>query len=415
LPELPPTIDRELLDDSAIARFYDALDDHPAWSRDSVALLTVLGRAGEDCLDPADYRARPSADPTARDVALTRAALRYARDLSLGRVEPSAVDSLWRQANRFDPTAAVLAALRGERVGDLAALLRPPQAGYDALRRHAGGSDSSLVALNLERWRWLPRPLGSRYVMVNVPAAEAVAVDGGTVALTSRVVVGRPDWPTPTVTGAAEQLVFSPTWTVPPGIVRAELLAAARRDSLWVSAHGYRVFAGSRAVAPDTVPWATLPDSVALRWRYVMAPGPANPLGAVKLPFPNPFSVALHDTPERDLFAGVSRTASHGCVRVERMADLAAWLLAPAGWPADSVAALVAAEDDRERAIPLATPIPVYLTYFTASVDSTGALVRYADPYGWDALLAGAVAARHGTMPARPVRGPQHDTCKEEP
>jgi murein L,D-transpeptidase YcbB/YkuD len=225
------------------------------------------------------------------------------------------------------------------------------------------------IALNLERWRWLPRALGDRYILVNSAAFSLELVENGAVTFTARAVVGRPDWPTPITSSRATHIVFRPSWTVPRTIAEQEILPLIRRDPQYVTREGFRVFADSQ---------------------LVQEPGPANPLGGMKLVFWTPFGVFIHDTPSRPLFSERWRAFSHGCVRVEDAAALAGRLL-PA-WPADSIRAAMAT--GRERWVPLPQPIPVHLVYWTAWITDDGLVAFASDPYGWDDKLAQALNAR---------------------
>ena len=223
------------------------------------------------------------------------------------------------------------------------------------------------VELNLERWRWLPRALGPRYVLVNIAAFELFAVDDGRATERMKVVSGRAgETPTPIFDAAMTTVIFSPWWNVPPRIAAEEIAPAALRSAGYLSRRGL----------------LRVSDEDGTQFRQ--PPGPSNPMGAVKFLLPNPFNVYLHDTPDERAFAAARRDLSHGCMRVERPLALARWALAdPAAW---TDARLRAAMRSRsERMVPLARPIPVYVTYFTAWVEADGRLRFLPDVYGHDA------------------------------
>lgn len=425
------------LDAEWVRRFYARRGFHAAWvdgaGRTSLALdlLDLIERAGEDGLDAERYetddaremlsaaqRAGPDAAEALAmaDILVTEVALAWARDLSLGRVDPATIDALWRSGNAFDPVSAVGDAADSGTVHDLADRLRPPHLGYSALRvalarsRAAYGDSAEpwarRIELNLERWRWLPRDLGQRYVIVNFAAFEAVAVDGGSEALRTRVVAGRPDWPTPIASGQLASVVANPRWNVPHDIAVEEILPILRRNPAFLRREGITVYRGAREIDPRTISWKAVSDT-AFPYRLVQAPGPRNPLGRVKIVFTNPFNVALHDTPARALFDRPERAESHGCVRLERAVDLAAWALGPAG--ADSLRAALKAPV--ERALSPGGPVMVHLVYWTAWVGDGGALRLHEDVYGWDERLERALAP--ATLTSFTRRSPPvHDAAR---
>ena len=255
------------------------------------------------------------------------------------------------------------------------------------------------IGLNLERWRWLPVEFGSRHIAVNAAAATVELVDNGRVRLVSRAVVGDPRHPTPVMQSRVEGVVFHPVWYIPVDIARREILPRLVRQPRFLADNDI-VIAGREATDPHglAVNWATLDSRdwpAALRQR----PGPANPLGAIKLDTPNRFQVYLHDTSERTFFAWPVRTLSHGCVRVEAARGLAALVLeGQAGWEPEGIARAITAGVTVR--VPVAQPLPVYLLYWTAFVDAEGVMQFRDDVYGRDARLAAALERR--AQPASP-------------
>jgi len=248
-----------------------------------------------------------------------------------------------------------------------------------------------VIALNLERWRWVPRELGDAPLFVNSAAFAATRTDASGAQWHSAVIVGRPEWPTPIVSGQLSGIVFAPRWNVPRAIAALEILPAARRDTLDLAAAGFCLVDSLDApIAADSLSWEAAADSMS-GVRLVQAPGPGNPLGGVKLVFANRFNVSLHGSPERGLFARPVRALSHGCVRMERAAELATLLVDGRGeWVADSVARAVA--DTVERMVPVVDGPMVVLGYWTAWVTRDGSVQFRPDVYGWDAKLARALA-----------------------
>ena len=204
------------------------------------------------------------------------------------------------------------------------------------------------IAANLERHRWLPRSLGSRYVYVNVPAFRLTAFDGGQKALEMKVVVGEEyeGKTTPVFADSMETVVFRPYWNVTPDIQAKEIGPKAAADP------GY--------LARNDMEYYQDGGQTRIRQR----PGDKNSLGLVKFLFPNSFNIFLHDTPAKELFAKADRAASHGCIRLEKPAEMAQWVL---GWDAGRVQeAMHSGTDNNGVRVP--QKIPVYIVYFTTYV-----------------------------------------------
>jgi len=222
------------------------------------------------------------------------------------------------------------------------------------------------IAVNLERWRWLPHDFGARYVLVNIAAFRLDAVEDGRSALRMKVIVGKPYTRTPMFSSAMQAVLLNPSWYVPTKIAVNEIFPKARKDPSYLSRENYEVLPGSR-----------------LRQR----PGPKNALGRVKFVFPNRFDVYLHDTPAPSLFTRTVRTFSHGCIRIEKPFDLAVWALKDdPRWTPEAIRAGIDA--GKERKVPLPQTIPVHVAYWTAWVDDDGALRLGPDVYQRDAELA---------------------------
>jgi murein L,D-transpeptidase YcbB/YkuD len=229
------------------------------------------------------------------------------------------------------------------------------------------------VAANLERHRWLPRQLGTRYIYVNVPSFVLTAYDsGGEKALEMKVVVGEEyeGRTTPVFSDSMEVVVFRPYWNITPKIQREEIAPKVARDPGYLARN-------------DMEYWS---DKGVTRIRQ--RPGEKNSLGLVKFLFPNDFNIYLHDTPAKALFQQTDRAASHGCIRLEKPAELAEWVL---GWPPEKVQEWMHAERDN-RGIRLSRKIPVYIVYFTVYTRD-GELYFGGDVYGRDEKLKEAVNA----------------------
>ncbi len=245
------------------------------------------------------------------------------------------------------------------------------------------------LELNLERWRWLPRDLGDRHILVNIPEFRLEVWDHGNVPLAMRVVVGKKDTPTPIFSDEMTYLVFAPYWNVPPDIAENETLPSVMRDPAFLDKTNMEVVdAKGKPVDPDSI---DLNNPAAYRFRQ--RPGTENSLGLVKFMFPNTFNVYLHDTPADSLFARAARSLSHGCVRVEQPEALAQYVLADQpSWTPEKIQ--TAMHGDEETTVKLREPIPVYLGYWTARVSPDGVLQFRSDVYGVDGRQTQLLAER---------------------
>ena len=245
------------------------------------------------------------------------------------------------------------------------------------------------IALNLERWRWLPRDLGDRFILVNIPEYRLEVWENGRVPLAMRTVVGKQDTPTPIFNDQMTHVVFSPFWNVPPDIAQGETLPEVMKDPAFLERQNMEVVdASGQPVDPYSI---DLSDPKAYRFRQ--RPGSDNALGFVKFMFPNQYHVYLHDTPADSLFARASRSFSHGCVRVEQPEALAQYVLAdkPEWTPEKIREAMHAGE---EKHVKLAQPIPVYLGYWTARVAADGIVQFRKDVYKIDVRQSAKLAER---------------------
>ncbi|HTI39614.1 MAG TPA: L,D-transpeptidase family protein [Vicinamibacterales bacterium] len=235
------------------------------------------------------------------------------------------------------------------------------------------------IELNLERWRWLPRDLGDRHILVNVPEYRLEVWDHGSVPLAMRVVVGKKDAQTPAFSSAMSYVVLAPFWNVPADIAENETLPSAESDPSFLErTHMEVVDTRGRAVDPKSI---DLSD--ARRYRFRQRPGDSNSLGLVKFMFPNPYNVYLHDTPADALFTRETRAFSHGCVRIEQPEELADYVLRDRpDWTPDRIRE--AMHGSEQTTVTLREKIPVYIAYFTARVAPDGEVHFFRDIYGRD-------------------------------
>ena len=236
--------------------------------------------------------------------------------------------------------------------------------------------EADLLA-NMERWRWLPADLGRTHVFVNIPEYKVRVIRDGRVLDEARVIVGKPDSPTPIFSGEMTYAVVNPSWTVPPSILKSQFLPGLARDPNYAARLGYQVVKRG--------------NGIAIR----QPPGERNALGFIKFMFPNDHAVYLHDTPNRTLFSRSERALSHGCVRVDDPFRFAQVVLGPR-WPTERLKGLIG---KGERTVMLPEKIPVHLAYFTLEADGTGALRSLPDLYGVNARVKVALGLSNEALP----------------
>jgi murein L,D-transpeptidase YcbB/YkuD len=216
---------------------------------------------------------------------------------------------------------------------------------------------------SLERLQNINFAFGQRYVVVNLPATFAEAVENDQVVRRYRVIVGKTEKPSPTLTAEITGVVLNPTWTVPSSIAKTEISAHMRKDPGYLSRMHMEVLdAHDTPIDPHAVDWSgTHTPNFTVRQQN----GAWNALGAVKIDMPNPYSVYMHDTNQRNLFSDDYRFDSHGCSRVDNVRDLAAWLLQEemAKWNRAAIDAAIATGQHQEIALPKKVPLAwIYLT-----------------------------------------------------
>ena len=239
------------------------------------------------------------------------------------------------------------------------------------------------LRLNLQRARSAGRYETTR-IEINIPAFELVALRRGEVVIRSRVIVGRPRTRTPALEAEISQIVVNPFWTIPRSIIVNEMIPRLRREPDYLARRNIRVYGswapGAAELEPGEIDWNR---SAARGYKLRQDPGPNNALGRLKFQFDNPYRVYLHDTPAKHLFDRPSRAFSHGCLRLENPARLAALLLrGDPDWSPDALDRAIAG--GRTRTIPLRSPVALHVIYRTAWVDDAGRVHFRRDIYGRD-------------------------------
>ncbi|WP_309086096.1 L,D-transpeptidase family protein [Chelativorans sp.] len=235
---------------------------------------------------------------------------------------------------------------------------------------------------NLGRLRELTaKPLGHRFVMVNIPAAQIEAVENGRVVLRHNAVVGKIDRQTPVLSSNINEIILNPYWNAPVSIVRKDIIPLMRKDPNYLTNNNIRMIApdGSE-IDPLTVDWST---EEAAKYRFRQDPGKINAMASVKINFPNEHAVYMHDTPQQNLFRDQERFHSSGCVRVQNVRDLVNWLLRDTpGWDRRQIETTIQTQEDVH--INLAEPVPVHFVYVSAWSTGDGVVHFRDDIYGFD-------------------------------
>ena len=251
------------------------------------------------------------------------------------------------------------------------------------------------LQLTLERWRWLPTEFSAPPIVVNIPDFRLRALDEhNKVVMDMRVVVGKAmRTQTPVFTREMTYVVLRPYWNVPPSILRGEIVPAIQRDRGYIARKNYEVTTkDGNVVTSGDISDEVLAQLRAGKLAVRQKPGPSNALGLIKLIFPNEHSVYLHSTPSQSLFSRSRRDFSHGCIRVEKPAELAAWVLRNnPGWTLEKVEqGMQTGKDD--ATVNLVKRVPVFIVYGTALAYENGDIHFTDDIYGHDAKLAAALA-----------------------
>lgn len=236
---------------------------------------------------------------------------------------------------------------------------------------------------NLGRLREKAGTLGERYVLVNIPAAQIEAVENGRVVLRHTAIVGKIDRQTPIVNSRINEIIVNPYWTSPVSIVRKDIIPLMRKDPNYLKDSNIRMFApdGSE-VDPLSVDWST---EEAAKYRFRQDPGANNAMATVKINFPSPDGVYMHDTPQQSLFNKLVRFDSSGCVRVQNVRDLVTWILRDTpGWNRQHFEAAIKTGESQPVAV--TNPVPVHFLYVSAWSTGPGVVQFRDDVYGWDGV-----------------------------
>lgn len=246
------------------------------------------------------------------------------------------------------------------------------------------------IKVNLERWRWLSQKFGNYYFKVNIADFTMEVIKDGERERLHKIVVGRSYRKTPVFSSKINHLVFNPTWTVPPGILNADILPSVRKNVNYLKTKNLVLYDNNgKIINPNSVNFT---GSLAKSYKYVQPPGPDNALGAVKFMFPNKYNVYLHDTPSKELFEKSERAFSSGCIRVQNPLELAEYMLSDKEiWNLTKINNIV--NTRKTQTVSLKIQPEIHILYWTAWTDDNGIVQFRNDIYERDFKLLKALQA----------------------
>ena len=362
----------------------------PFWRPEQArALLNYIYTIGREGLNPYDYEpdgliaAMASNDPAILAREATDRFNKLSSDLALGHVRGEARIGWHLVDNDLDDArqrALLVAALNENRLADALNGLLPLHPQYGALKTALSATPRTdveklnKIRLNMDRWRWLPRDLGPKYIIVNVPSYYATLVENGVTRWKTRAVAGAIKTPTPALNATAVGVILNPWWEVPKSI-SPEVAGKP----------GYVAVKGK--------------DGKVQRWRQ--PPGPTNALGMLKFVMYNEQNIYLHDTNAKSRFNSQIRAASHGCIRTKDVLELATMLLGDDGgeWTPEKIQETLVSKKSKQANF--VKPLPVYIVYFSAAANTDGSIVRYEDVYKRDGKVIADLLDQDGQAPGK--------------
>jgi L,D-transpeptidase YcbB len=249
------------------------------------------------------------------------------------------------------------------------------------------------LIINMERWRWMPRNPGQRYIRVNIAGFELEAVENGQIVLRSPIIVGTDYRETPVFSATMTEVKFNPSWHVPQSLAIKDKLPKIKEDPSWLTNNHFvlttNVNGREVEISPHSVNWKNV-HAGNFNYQLRQTPGSYNALGKIRFTIISPFGVYLHSTPDQYLFDFPIRTFSSGCIRVKKVAELGEFVLNnPGVWSVSRIEQEM--QGSQTKAVPLSRNIPVHVTYFSVFTDENGAVHFNPDVYGQDAHVAAAM------------------------
>ena len=408
-------------DVSALVTFYNERGE-PLWMTDmgfsgeGLAVIDEILRADDWGLSSSAFDLPPSGDlpaspedAAANEIKLDLAILKYARFARGGRTDPAKLSKLYGMTPTLrDPKPVMTEIAAADTPDAYLRSLHPKHEQFQLLHQAlvkaraeseagAKSANTQKIIVNMERWRWMPENLSSLYVWLNIPSYIVHVVKDGKTIYTDKIVVGELKYATPVFSADLKSIVFNPEWTVPPTIVRENLLPNLRgggglfsRNTAILDQHELKVKYNGRLVDAGSIDWNNVNMGAI---SFVQAPGPNNVLGKVKFVYPNPYSVYMHDTIKVGLFDKEERSEGHNCPRVGNPGKIAAVVLAAdQNMPQADVDKLLST--GYNSSINITHHVPVHTSYFTAMSDDQGKVETFADIYKLDPAVAAAITGK---------------------
>lgn len=240
------------------------------------------------------------------------------------------------------------------------------------------------LELNMERWRLVTYASDKKFVWVNIPKYQMRVIEEDTIVIESRVIIGKPEHKTPLLKSTIRYFIIYPYWNVPFNIAVKEILPILKRDTTYLRRKNFDVLNGyGEVITYQPINWKRYSKTY-FPFRLRQRMGDDNSLGILKFNFENKYGVYLHDTDSRRLFKREMRALSHGCIRLEKFIDFARFLVRDDSvkYPFDSLK--IDLLKDQQKYVYLRHPVPIYVNYFTAEVDTTGKAFFFIDIYRKD-------------------------------
>jgi murein L,D-transpeptidase YcbB/YkuD len=252
----------------------------------------------------------------------------------------------------------------------------------------------SIIRLNLERMRWLPRNLGEKYLVVNIPEYRLRMYENNDIKLNMAVIVGDIKFPTPIFSDKMSYVVLNPSWNIPESIAKNEIIPKLLKDPKYLESKGIDIYAGWNGAPSEKVDSKEVMDNAILQnvdnlqnFRFSQTSNKENPLGKMKFMFPNKHSVYIHDTPAKSLFANARRAFSHGCIRLSKPEELLSTIASEdKNLDINKAYEILANDSISEKTIGLNKKIPIHIVYLTSWVDENGVLQFREDIYNFDKI-----------------------------